>query len=193
MARLAAAVILALSLAATSAVAESASEAVRAFGLVGTWSPDCAGAFRTIYAAPAGAAPSVRVTMGGEEIASSEIRETERLGPNRLKWSSVIKTWSLTDRPHENWMPEPGEVWETVIEKSGDRIRPMLSQRQDGQKISVKDGLIYNGAIAPDGHSVVWRNSGKATLPLARCSSDSAAAASPFAIASAAAPATAKR
>jgi len=167
--RLAAAVVLAVTLASLPAVAQTASEAVRAFGLVGTWSPECGGEYRTVYAAPAGAAPSVRLIMDGREIASSEIRETERLGETRLKWNSVIKSWSLPDRPHENWMPEPGEIWETVIEKLGDKIRPIESRRQDGEKIQVKGGFIFDGASTGDGRPIVWRNTGKETLPLSRC------------------------
>ena len=162
-----------------AALAQSPSDAVRAFGLVGSWSPDCAGQFRTIYAAPSGATPTVRLTMDGREIASSEIRETELLGDNRLKWNSVIKTWSLPDRPLEAWMPQPGEIWETVIEKLDDKIRPIESRRQDGQKVQVKGGFIYDGASAGDGGSIVWRNTGKETVLLSRCEAKGALRGSP--------------
>jgi hypothetical protein len=73
-------------------------------------------------------------------------------------------------------MPEPGEVWETVIEMVGDKIRPIQSQRKDGQKISVKDGFIYAGENGKQLGSIRWRNTGDATRPLGRCSADRSAA-----------------
>jgi hypothetical protein len=169
----------AVCLAANPATAETASDAIEAFGLVGVWSPDCAGPFRTIYSISPGGPPTVRLTVRGEEYATSEIQETQRsagsqitgsqITGSQIKWRSIIKTWTLTDRPHEGWMPEPGEIWETVIEKTGDKIRPIQSHRGDGQKISVKDGFIYTKEDGKDLGSMQWRNTGEATLPLERC------------------------
>src|SRR5690348_2904237 len=90
-----AAVAAVLALSPAAAVAESAAAALQAFGLVGTWSSDCSGPFRTIYAAPAGGPPTVRVIQQGREIASSEIREILGRSGDRISWTSVIKTWSL--------------------------------------------------------------------------------------------------
>jgi hypothetical protein len=176
MRRLAAAIGVAAFLAAKLAAAETASEAIEAFGLVGSWSPDCAGPFRTIYAISPGGGATVRLTTRGQEYATSEIQETQRLGGSQIKWHSIIKTWTLADRPYESWMPQPGEVWETVIEKAGDKIRPIQSQSQDGRKISVKDGFIYTGEDDKDQGSMQWRNTGEATLPLERCPAGSGGA-----------------
>jgi hypothetical protein len=154
---------------------ETAAAAFQAFGLIGTWSPDCSGPFRTIYAAPAGGSPTVRVIQHGQEIASSEIREILDRSGDRIKWTSVIKTWSLPDRPEERWMPQPGEVWETGLAKFGAKIRPVHSQRQDGGKISVKDGFIYTGEAPQGGGAVVWQNTGQATVPLEKCPAASSA------------------
>jgi hypothetical protein len=151
------------------AAAESASEAIEAFGLVGMWSPDCTGPYRTIYAISPGGAPTVRLTLRGQEYAASEIQETQRSAGSQIRWRSIIKTWTLADRPHESWMPAPGEIWETVIEKAGDKIRPIQSQRKDGQKISVKDGFLYTSEDGKGPGSMQWRNTGEATLPLERC------------------------
>ncbi len=162
------------------AIAQSASQAVRAFGLVGAWSPECAGAFRVIYAAPADANPTVRVVMRDREIAASEIRDIVAVAPSRITWRSVIKVWSLPDRPLEPWMPQPGEIWETTIAKTANGIRPLASQRQDGGKVSVRGGFIYTGEPGNDTGKnagvIVWRNTGKTTSPLEKCSSGRASA-----------------
>ena len=129
---LAAAVAALLALAPASARAESAAAALQAFGLVGTWSPDCAGPYRTIYDAPGGGAPTVQLTLHGRAYASSEIREVLVRSAERITWTSVIKTWSLPDQPEERWMPAPGEVWETGLIKQDGKIRPIDSRRQDG-------------------------------------------------------------
>ena len=171
-ARLAAAIGVAACLAANLATAENASEAatpsqvIEAFGLVGTWSPDCAGPIRVIYATQPGGAATASVVIRQTEIAASEIREIVELGPARIKWTSIMKAWSLPDQPHQSWMPEPGEIWETVIEKLGPKIRPIQSIRQDGRKILVKDGFIYDANESVPGG---WRNTLKATIPLERC------------------------
>src|SRR5437899_10876510 len=156
-----AAVVALLALAPALAHAETAAAALQAFGLIGTWSPDCSGPFRTIYATSASTAATVRLTLHGREYASSEISEILDLSGDRIKWTSIIRTWSLPDQPDERWMPEPGEVWETGLAKLGGKIRPVHSQRRDGGKISVKDGFIYSGEAAKPGGAVVWQSTGK--------------------------------
>jgi hypothetical protein len=165
----AAAVAACLILAPAAASAETTAAAMQAFGLTGTWSTNCAGAFRVVYEVPAGGAPTVRVIEEGREIAASEIREILDRTDDQISWTSVITAWSLADQPDERWMPAPGEIWETGLAKLGGKIRPMHSQRQDGGKIAVKDGFIYTAEEPKPGGAVAWRNTGKATLPLQRC------------------------
>jgi hypothetical protein len=161
--------IVAALVAAPPARAQTAAELLQAFGLVGTWSPDCAGPVRVIYTVSPGGSPTVQVLLRGDEIAASEIREAAPLGPDRIKWTSVMKAWSLPDEPHRRWMPEPGETWETIMEKTGKTIRPIQSMRQDGEKILVKDGFIYDADDPPGGGAIIWHNSEKATVPLHQC------------------------
>jgi hypothetical protein len=149
--------------------APTPAQAVKSFGLVGTWSPDCAGELRVIYAAPAGAAPTVRVIVHGSEVASSEIQAITALSPTRISWRSMIKTWSTPDSQLESWMPQPGEIWVTTLAKTDNKIRPLASQRQDGQKVSVRGGFIYSGEPVRNTTTLVWRSTGKATVPLERC------------------------
>ena len=166
MRRLAVAVGVAACLAAGLAAAQSASEAFEAFGLVGTWSPDCSGPIRVIYATQPDGLATARVMIKQTEIAASDIQSVVQLEAAQIKWTSIMRVWSLPDQPHRPWMPEAGEIWETVIEKLGSKIRPLQSIRQDGQKILVKDGLIYDSDESVIGG---WRNTQKATVPLERC------------------------
>jgi hypothetical protein len=166
MRRIAAAIGVAACLAANLATAETVSEAFSAFGLVGAWSPDCTGPIRVIYATQPDGAASVSVVIERREIAASDIQSIVRLGVAQIKWISIMRKWSLPDQPQQPWMPESGEIWETVIEKLGPKIRPLQSIRQDGQKILVKDGFIYDPDKSATGG---WRNTQKATIALERC------------------------
>ena len=169
---LAAAIGVAACVAASSATAESAAEAptpshaIEAFGLAGVWSPDCAGPIRVIYATEPSGVATVRVMSKQTEIAASEIQQIVHLDAAQIRWISIMRQWSLPDQPHRPWMPEAGEIWETVIEKLGSKIRPLQSIRRDGQKILVKDGFIYDSDESMTGG---WRNTQKATISLERC------------------------
>ena len=166
MQRIAAAIGVAACLAANLAIAATASEAFEAFGLVGAWSPDCGGPIRVIYATQPGGAATVRVVIEQKEVAASDIQSIIQLEAAQIKWTSIMRQWSLPDQSHRPWMPEAGEVWETAIEKLGSKIRPVQSIRQDGQKILVKDGFIYDADESLTGG---WRNTRKATIPLEKC------------------------
>ncbi len=153
---------------AAPAFAESAAQAMQAFGLIGTWSPDCAGPIRLVYAAPPGGAPTFRMFVHGREVVVSEIQQAFPLRPGQIKWISVIKKWSVLT-PRKPWMPQPGETWQTVIVKLGDRIRSLQSQRTDGKKIGAKNGFSYIGDDVKGADLVIWRNTGKPTPLYTKC------------------------
>lgn len=154
----------------TAASAESAAEAMTAFGLLGTWSPDCAGPIRVTYAAPPGAGPTSSAVIDGTEQAVAEITEAVRIGTDRIRWTSVYKKYSPLDVAKLAWMPEPGEAWETVLVKSGDKIRSLQSQRLDGAKVLVRDGFYYAADDNVPGRPIIWRRTDQATPPFGRCS-----------------------
>jgi hypothetical protein len=39
------------------------------------------------------------------------------------------------------WWRQPGEVWEIVLLKVGDKYRTFSARREDGQKIEVEEGF----------------------------------------------------
>jgi hypothetical protein len=132
-ANLISAVALCLTLVSGAAFAESASEAMTTFGLVGTWSTDCLDkklyrvTFQTSFWGPpvmirklpslSGEAPDVR-----ESKVSSAVRVTN----DKIRFRSVN--------------PPPGSEWEEVVQKFGDKVRWMDSRTTDGKKILFKNG-----------------------------------------------------
>lgn len=177
MRRLAAAAAVALLLAAAPAVAETAADALQAFGLVGTWSPDCAGPIRVSYSLHPGAPPTSRAVINGTEQAVTEIQDAVRLAPDRLRWTSIYRKYSPLDVARQSWMPEPGETWETELLIEGGKIRSLASQRADGRKVLVRNGFYYAADDAVPGRPTVWRKTDQETPYFVRCPANPKAAA----------------
>jgi len=167
--RLMAALAVALWLAAPAAAADIAAQAIEAFGLAGTWSPDCAGPIRVTYAVRPGSVPTATAVIDGTEQAITEIEDAVLLGPNQIKWTAIYRKWSPLDLPRQAWMPDPGETWETILEKVDGKIRSLQSQRQDGQKVLARDGFYYVADEKQAGVPLVWRKTDQPTRFFARC------------------------
>jgi len=159
-----------------TASAETATEALTAFGILGTWSPDCGGPIRVTYAARSGAGPISSAVIDGAEQAVAEIKEAARVGADQIHWTSVYKKYSPLDVAKQAWMPEPGEVWETLLVKLGDKIRSLQSQRLDGQKVLVRDGFYYAADDSVPGRPILWRRTDQATPLFGRCPGNAASA-----------------
>jgi hypothetical protein len=154
MRRLGLGLIVACLLAGQAAAEESAAEAIRAFGLVGTWSVDClklpmqacdktgCGA-RTIYVVPPSGPPTITNMIGTPDPAHgiifySTIHSATRIADDKIKIMSMQETPSGTTVV---WWRQPGEVWETVLLKVGDKFRTFSAHRDDGKKISAEEGF----------------------------------------------------
>jgi len=147
-------------LAGQSASAESAADAIAGFGLVGIWSRDCSRdpiatcnpsqgcGGRTIYEAPASGPPLIKNIVGtlvpgvGKNF-ETIIKSASRQADGTLKITTVMQ-----GVPGEIskvvWMQQPGERWESVIVKIGDdKYRVVSAHREDGGKISARDGFMY--------------------------------------------------
>jgi hypothetical protein len=115
---------------------QAAAEAMRAFGLVGTWSVDClklpmqacdkngCGA-RTIYIVPPSGPPTIRNTIGTLDPARgitfyTTIHSATRIADDKIKIMSTQETPSGTTVV---WWRQPGELWEIVLLKVGDKYR----------------------------------------------------------------------
>lgn len=144
--------------------AESAADAIEAFGLVGVWSIDCSKApiatcdpksgcgARTTYEMPPSRVPMIKNVVGtlipGVGKSFETIIETAtRIADDKLRITSV-----QVGVPGEviklAWFRQPGERWETVFVKAGSKYRVYSAQSEDGRKISARDGFMY--APPPD-------------------------------------------
>ncbi len=149
-----AAIVITNLLSGSSAIAESTKEAMSAFGMLGTWSLDCARPSRVVYATPLFGAPTITSVANGKEGGLSEVQEAFRVTAEKIKLQLIIrKAPGALD-----WMPQPGEIWEAVYEKSGNKFRPLSVRQKDGPKITAQDGFYY-----------VPKNSGMLTLPFEKC------------------------
>ncbi len=128
----------------SSADAAAAGAAVSAFGLVGTWSPDCSkdvseGASRVTFTVPASGAPTI---VSDNRIIRMHftILGAKRIGDNQLHLvidtthidvaANVVKTDATA-----------GQELDQLIEKTGDRYRVTQSQRVGGD-VLIKDGML---------------------------------------------------
>jgi hypothetical protein len=138
--------------------AESAGEAIKAFGLIGSWSIDCSkpptqactpetgcGA-RTIFeVSPTGSA-KVRTLAGsflpgrGMRSVESIVESAERIGDDRIRIVSV-QQGVPGQFSTAMWIRQAGERWETVLLKVDTKYRWFSHQQQDGAKIAAKDGF----------------------------------------------------
>jgi hypothetical protein len=133
---------------------ESAAEIIQSFGLVGTWSVDCkrdphqvceknvCGA-RLTYIASSSGLPTIRNVIGtfspGQvRTLVSTIYAAKRIADDKIEIVSV------QDPPPSTtlmWWRQPGEAWEIVLLKVGDKYRTFSAHREDGKKIEVEEGF----------------------------------------------------
>jgi hypothetical protein len=135
---------------------ESASDAIRAFGLVGTWSTDCAKTpiatcntkdgcgGRTTFEAPTSGPPIVWNVLGTPTPGVGRVFETTidsaiRIADDKIR---LMTTQQQSGGVTLAWWRQPGERWEIVLVKAGNKFRTYSAQREDGQKISAKDGYV---------------------------------------------------
>jgi hypothetical protein len=165
--------------------AESAGDAIRAFGLIGTWSVDCArdvfaacdrttgcGARVTYLVSPSGQ-PMIRnivgtLVAGQPRTIETTIEQASRITDDKIAITSIQQTASSVTL---NWYRQPGEIWQIVLVKAGDKYRTYLSQREDDKKIAVEDGFEVRPPPGTpyDGMPDHWVRSDKATPWFARC------------------------
>ncbi|WP_145927715.1 hypothetical protein [Bradyrhizobium neotropicale] len=171
-----------------AAAEESAAQVIQSFGLVGTWSVDCkrdpnqvctnngCGA-RMTYIVPSAGPPTIRNVIGTFSPGQvrtfvSTIHSATRIADDKIKIVSV------QDPPPSTtlvWWRQPGEVWEIVLLKVGDKYRTFSAHRDDWKKISEDGGFDVRPPPPPppatqyDVLPTRWLR-GKETLLLEKCS-----------------------
>lgn len=137
-----------------ASAAESAADVIRTFGLIGTWSVDCkrdpyqacennrCGA-RLTYIAPSSGAPTIKNVIG--TFSSGQVRTfiSTIYSATRVA-DDKIKIVSVQDPPPSTtavWWRQPGEAWEIVLLKVGDKYQTFSARRDDGKKVEVEEGF----------------------------------------------------
>ena len=168
---------------------ESAAEIIRSFGLVGTWSVDCkldpnqtctsnACGARISYMAPSSGPPTIRNVIGSffpnqVRSAVSTIYAATRIADHQIKIVLVQDPPSLTGVV---WLRQPGEPWEIVLLKVGDKYRTWSAHRDDGKKIDAEEGFYVRPPPPPppakqyDELPTQWDRTQKETPLLEKCS-----------------------
>jgi hypothetical protein len=165
--------------------ADGAADAIKAFGLIGTWSIDCARdplagcdrttgcGFRLTYLLSPSGQPMTKFVVGSSVVGQTRIAETTiekatRIADDKLAFTSIQRSDTGATPA---WVRQPGETWDNVLVKEGDKYRTFMAQREDGKKISVEDGFevrVPQGTptnALPD----YWVRSDKPTPWFSRC------------------------
>jgi hypothetical protein len=149
---------------------ESTSGAMSAFGIVGSWSPDCAGSVRLTYSTPFFGTPTITIERDGKQQLVAEVQEAVRVSEEKLKFTVRVEKRATSDVTPMQFkaLPQPGEVWEIVYVKVGNKFRTYSSKERDGDKVLVKNGVQY--IAKDDAHGgFSMENSGKLTPLNERC------------------------
>ncbi len=73
---------------------ESTSGAMSAFGIVGSWSPDCAGSLRLTYSTPLLGTPTITIERDGKQQLVVEVQEAVRVSEEKLKF--IVRVVNIT-------------------------------------------------------------------------------------------------
>jgi hypothetical protein len=165
--------------------AESATDAIKAFGLIGTWSVDCTrdvraacdkttgcGARVTYLVSPSGQPMISNIVgtfvAGQPRTVETTIEQASRIADDKIAITSIQRTASGVTLA---WCRQPGEIWQIVLVKAGDKYRTYLAQREDGKKIAAENGFEVRPPPGTpyDGMPDRWVRSDKATPWFARC------------------------
>jgi hypothetical protein len=133
----------------TTAQAESTSEVLKVFGLVGVWSTDCSKeahanrSNRTIYEAPSSSSPTLTtalVTDDGSVLIMYKYKITSavRIADDKIKISDEQIEFEVT--PHRDVVSLPKR--ESVLVREGSKIRTLESYSLDHTTTLVEEGYI---------------------------------------------------
>jgi hypothetical protein len=164
---------------AAPAVAETSSDAMRAFGLIGSWSEDCSTDMTRPCADLARCYPRLTFTVPLQGNPAEEVMSPSAVAG--LVYKSAIAIDSATQLPggkiriattaaidpaDPTTTPQSrGETWETVYQKTGTSLRVWSAQNASGSKIAARDGYRYE--LASDGKQ--WRQTSQQTPSLDKC------------------------
>jgi hypothetical protein len=116
-------------LTATPGHAESTGDAMRRFGISGSLSGDCAGPLRLRYSIPSFGTPTITRSWDGAVDLLYEVQKVVRISKEEAKTLRFDKK-TRTPRLMKG-LPQPGEVWEIVYVKIGNKFRTFSNKQKD--------------------------------------------------------------
>jgi hypothetical protein len=163
-----------------------AEDALAAFGLVGTWSNNCAdqkGAMdkpivRNVYTSPSSGPATIdnRVFMGPafQSLTKVEIKSAALVTATMIKIVFSIVDVIQTRDGVEKAIPQPEKppVFTNIVEKIGDKVRTIESTSEPPGPAEIRGGKLYTGTKATGaGQSAAftYKDSGIAMPELERC------------------------
>ena len=163
-----------------------AEDALAAFGLVGTWSNDCAdqtGAkdkpvVRNVYTSPASGPTTIenRTFMGSffQSRTKVEIKSATLVTPTMIKISFSIVEGTQTRDGVEKPLPLPEKptVITNVVEKIGDKVRTLESTSEPPGPGEVRGGKLYTGTKATgagESATFTYKDTGVSMPELEKC------------------------
>ena len=176
---------LALSCILSPALAETISEALSDFGLIGTWSVDCGRdittpcsrggcAIRHIFEAPPLGSPTKSILTGPSEFGTQPTKTTvpieaaARITSDKIR-ISYTRAGGIDRADNQPWMPHAGDKWETIYEKLGEKLRTVNDQRSDGKIVMIKEGVFYLPKKHGGEDPTSWEATGQQVPILERC------------------------
>jgi hypothetical protein len=125
-------------------------QTLESFGLIGTWSYDCAGKGRATFTAPSFGAP-MGTSINGDDSTKTlvEIKSATKLTDDKLKIVTLTIKVPEADKKNEITRQE-GEVWQAVYERLGKKMRVLDIEREDAKKVVVKNGFLYQTKVGKE-------------------------------------------
>jgi hypothetical protein len=161
--------------------AEGTAEALTAFDLIGTWSPDCvqepgksSKSLRITYSVPLIGAAQIRSVncLGSDcNVSELEINSAQRITESKLRIIRTLISQKAIDKPMK--LPDPEyRKREVVILKTSAGIRTInvtsLDGKMNGPGLGIKDGMYYRPTGGPIS-SPAWEPTGIQTETLEKC------------------------
>jgi hypothetical protein len=95
-------------------------------------------------------------------------KQATRVADDKIAITSIQRTESSVTL---SWYRQPGEIWDVVLVKDGDKYRTFMAQREDGKKILVEDGFEVRPPPGTPANALPdhWVRSDKPTPWFSRC------------------------
>lgn len=118
-------------------------QALQGFGYPGIFAVDCSGLVRSsTQFSPSPMFSSYLVSSKNNPYLEAEIESATTMPDGKLHLvTKIVKSVPPPGIQPQDWFPSQGEEWEYIIARDGESHRTILTQRKDGNKVIVKDGM----------------------------------------------------